>query len=460
MVAQKTTIDILHKEGKKQKVIAKEAGYLPAATLTIEPRWSPVFTGESVTLKCEITGYDGWRYQWYKGSSKTAVSESQINTFTISSAADQDQYWCRGERDNRPRSSQNSNKVTLTVRDLPTASLTVDPGSTVFTGESVTLKCEITGSGGWRYQWYKGSSQITTSTDKKHTFTISSAADQDQYWCRGERDNRPTSSQNSTKVTLTVRETPKPEPKTLKLNGETVTLRCDLQGGGDTEWTYSWYKNETIVHTSNTSQEYRISSVNLTDSAKSQAVLSVSPQNWLTEGDSVTLSCEVRDSSTGWRFSWYKEKDELLSDSSRRSGGFYTLSSAALKNTGVYMCRAERGEPAYHTQYSNPQPLWITASSSPVSLIVSPRRSQHFPLDPLSLICEGQSSSTGWRVRRYSLSESKVSDCSSGWGSVTGSTCNISYLIPTDTGVYWCESESGGSSNPVNITVHSKSSTA
>ncbi|KAF7706768.1 hypothetical protein HF521_020022 [Silurus meridionalis] len=34
-----------------------------------------------------------------------------------------------------------------------------------------------------------------------------------------------------------------------------------------------------------------------------QAVLSVSPQNWLTEGDSVTLSCEVTDSSTDWTFS-------------------------------------------------------------------------------------------------------------------------------------------------------------
>ncbi|KAF7706764.1 hypothetical protein HF521_020018 [Silurus meridionalis] len=34
-------------------------------------------------------------------------------------------------------------------------------------------------------------------------------------------------------------------------------------------------------------------------------VLSVSPQNWLTEGDSVTLSCEVTDSSTDWTFSWF-----------------------------------------------------------------------------------------------------------------------------------------------------------
>uniref|UniRef100_A0AAY5EYC1 Ig-like domain-containing protein n=1 Tax=Electrophorus electricus TaxID=8005 RepID=A0AAY5EYC1_ELEEL len=91
--------------------------------------------------------------------------------------------------------------------------------------------------------------------------------------------------------------------------------------------------------------------------------------------------------------------------------------------------------------------------SPPVSLIISPSRTQHFSGDSLSLSCEGQSDSTGWRVRRYTHSGS-VSDCSSDWGSVTGSTCTIGYLYTTHTGVYWCQSESGGSSNPVNITVH------
>lgn len=33
--------------------------------------------------------------------------------------------------------------------------------------------------------------------------------------------------------------------------------------------------------------------------------LSVSPQKWLTEGDSVALICEVNGSTTGWTFSWY-----------------------------------------------------------------------------------------------------------------------------------------------------------
>uniref|UniRef100_A0A3B4BP09 Ig-like domain-containing protein n=1 Tax=Pygocentrus nattereri TaxID=42514 RepID=A0A3B4BP09_PYGNA len=183
-----------------------------------------------------------------------------------------------------------------------------------------------------------------------------------------------------------------------------------------------------------------------------QALLSVSPQSWLTEGESVTLSCEVTGSSTGWTFSWYRAalyRQELLSDSRREAGGSYTLSPAALNHTGVYVCRAERGEPAYQTQYSTAQTLWITGSSPPASLIISPSRTQHFTAGSLSLSCEGQSDSTGWRVRRYTHS-GEVSDCSS----VTGSTCSISSLHTSLTGVYWCQSESGGGSDPLNITVH------
>ncbi|KAI4877304.1 hypothetical protein NFI96_009598, partial [Prochilodus magdalenae] len=105
--------------------------------------------------------------------------------------------------------------------------------------------------------------------------------------------------------------------------------------------------------------------------------------------------------------------------------------------------------------YPDPAEEHYLYQSPSVSLMVSPSRTQHFTTGSLSLSCEGQSDSTGWRVKRYTHSEKKVSNCSSGWGSVTGSTCNISSLSPSHTGVYWCESESGGSSDPVNITVHS-----
>ncbi|KAF4088732.1 hypothetical protein AMELA_G00058160 [Ameiurus melas] len=115
------------------------------------------------------------------------------------------------------------------------------------------------------------------------------------------------------------------------------------------------------------------------------------------------------------------------------------------------MCSADGGERVYRTYDSNKQPLWITVESPPVSLIINPNRTQHFTDDSLSLSCEDQSNSTVWSVRQYTDS-GRVLDCSR--GSVTGSTCEISFLSTSYTGVYWCESESGENSNPVNITVH------
>ncbi|XP_042617337.1 Fc receptor-like protein 5 [Cyprinus carpio] len=125
-----------------------------------------------------------------------------------------------------------------------------------------------------------------------------------------------------------------------------------------------------------TQSSQRSDAVTLTVSAEAQAAVRVSPQPWLTEGDSVTLICEVTGSSTGWTFSWFRD-DDRLSDSSRGAGGSYTLSPAALQHTGVYTCRAERGRPAYYTKNSNTQPLWITAAiahSSDFCLLQHPRQ--------------------------------------------------------------------------------------
>ncbi|KAF5880200.1 Fc receptor-like protein 5 isoform X1, partial [Clarias magur] len=277
-------------------------------------------------------------------------------------------------------------------------------------------------------------------------------------------------------------------PDTHVYGGEGVRFRCDIQGRGDTEWTYSWYRNSDRLgprvpyedFTYSTRQRFHIwpviasdsgdytcrgrsrdsqiseisDAVTLTVSEIPQVALSVSAQSWLTEGDSVTLNCEVTDSSTDWTFRWYRvnpNREIRDSHGDYVSGRSYTISSVARNHTGVYQCRAERRR-SYLELSSNLQPLWITGESPPVSLIINPNRTQHFTGDSLSLSCEDQSNSTGWTVRRYTHSEG-VLDCSR-WGSVAGSTCNISSLSTYHTGVYWCESESGENSNPVNITVH------
>ncbi|KAL1272002.1 hypothetical protein QQF64_031018 [Cirrhinus molitorella] len=393
-------------------------------------------------------------------------------------------YSCERRQSNAPQYSQMSDGVTLTVSDLkPKPKLTSDLAGAALTGNTVTLTCHMDLSTGWDFYLYKHTLNSETNTTKTNSYTvkIDSVSDGGQFWCRAGRGKPVYYTQYSDALWVNVTVSPKAvvtvRPDERVFRGETVTLRCDIKWGGDTEWTYRWETEGTNNQHKNSvsrisTQEWNISSVKdfnsgkytctgqmgtqssqrsdavtLTVSAEAQAAVRVSPQPWLTEGDSVTLICEVTGSSTGWTFSWFRD-DDHLSDSSRGAGGSYTLSPAALQHTGVYTCRAERGRPAFNTKNSSTQPLWITGVAPSVSLVVSPSRSQHFSSDSLSLSCEDQSNSAGWTVRRYT--DRNTEDCSK----QTGSTCRIVSLSTSDTGVYWCQSESGEKHHPLNITVH------
>uniref|UniRef100_A0A8C1B2G4 Si:ch211-8c17.2 n=1 Tax=Cyprinus carpio carpio TaxID=630221 RepID=A0A8C1B2G4_CYPCA len=460
----------------------------PKAKVSIKPD-QHVFRGETVTLRCDIDGggVTSWQYRWYKDSS--LYSKLQEHTFSPVAESVTGKYFCYGAESEGSRTSQHSDEVTLKVSDIPKPTLTVLPQSSLFTGDSVTLRCEVDHLwDGWEFLWSKNSNTESTEAATKSIDSVK-VSDGGEYRCRSGRGGYYT--HYSEPVTVTIYERPKVKvsikPAQHVFRGETVTLRCDIDGEGVTSWEYRWYKDGSF-YSSSELQEYTFSPVTESDAGKyscygaerggsrrsqhsdavtlkvsdrAQTVLSVSPQKWLTEGDPVTLICEVYSSSTGWTFSWFsvtaspgnRYHYQLLSDSSRGAGGNYTVSSAALKHTGVYVCRAERGNPAYNTTYSNTQPVWVTGVSPPVSLIISPSRTQHFTSVSLSLSCEDQSNSDRWRVRSYT-DHWGMEDCSSRWASQTGSTCTFSSIITSDTGVYWCQSESGENYHPVNITVH------
>ncbi|XP_023270283.1 Fc receptor-like protein 5 [Seriola lalandi dorsalis] len=78
--------------------------------------------------------------------------------------------------------------------------------------------------------------------------------------------------------------------------------------------------------------------------------------------------------------------------------------------------------------------------------------SQFFKRASVSLSCEEDDSSAGWRLRRNTTRETRT-QCGAGWGRSAGSSCNISYIVPQDSGVYWCESGEGATSNSISITV-------
>ncbi|XP_026225500.1 Fc receptor-like protein 5 [Anabas testudineus] len=94
----------------------------------------------------------------------------------------------------------------------------------------------------------------------------------------------------------------------------------------------------------------------------------------------------------------------------------------------------------------------LSCTTNQVHLRVSPSSSQLFEDESVSLSCEEDDSSAGWTVKRNTKIDTRT-QCGDGWGKSAGSSCNIKYILPLDSGVYWCESREGSTSSIINITV-------
>ncbi|XP_060730995.1 immunoglobulin superfamily member 1-like isoform X1 [Tachysurus vachellii] len=467
------------------------------ATITVTARPKPevkvqpadhgfVFTGETVTFSCEIKTGGSWEYHWFRDNNELRdVKGKKIYKIFDVKESHKGVYTCKGTQSSDPQYTETSDAVTLTVSEKPKPQLTSSLKGDLLRGNSVTLYCTLTPQfAGWKFYWSKYTQSRWTETAYTETdsYTISSdkVSDGGQYKCRAGRGNPVYYTDYSDELSLTVIESPKPtvtiNPDTQVFIYETVTFRCDVEEGRDTEWTYGWFRDSNTLYPYSTTKEFSIRSVTVShrgqytcrgrrtsDSQMSQmsdsVTLSVStkPKPQLTSslkgavltGNSVTLYCTLTPQSAGWKFYWSKYTGRDWTETKSTETDSYTISSVILSDGGHYKCRAGIRNPVYYTDYSDV--LWVNVigESSPVSLIIRPSRTQHFTADSLSLSCEDQSDSTGWTVRRYTHNETSF-DCSS----VSGSTCNISSLSTSHTGVYWCQSESGGRSNSVNITVH------
>eukprot|EP00063_Salmo_salar_P061076 XP_014035911.1 PREDICTED: low affinity immunoglobulin gamma Fc region receptor II-b-like [Salmo salar] len=157
----------------------------------------------------------------------------------------------------------------------------------------------------------------------------------------------------------------------------------------------------------------------------------------------------------------YKRRTSLFKEELKNGNVSLKLTGVTLSDAGNYTCFIPTMS---STQRPVVQLLVVLLStlvycslgqggdlSPPASLSVSPDRSQFFEYQSVSLSCEVQGNSTGWRVVRNS-ERGILSECNTDWGKQQGSSCIVS-LISSDSGVYWCESGSGEHSNAVNITV-------
>ncbi|KAF4111609.1 hypothetical protein G5714_008640 [Onychostoma macrolepis] len=181
-----------------------------------------------------------------------------------------------------------------------------------------------------------------------------------------------------------------------------------------------------------------------TSQERPKPVAHVLPDRCVFRGETVILTCDIQQTGV-WQYSWNKDSGQVYRAGQNQN---YIIPSVDPSHGGVYSCRGTQRKAPHYSQFSDTVTLTVSGVSPSVSLEVSPSRSQHFSSDSLSLSCEDQSNSAGWTVRRYT--DRNTEDCSK----QTGSTCRIVSLSTSDSGVYWCQSESEEKRHPFNITVH------
>uniref|UniRef100_A0AAR2JKB4 Ig-like domain-containing protein n=1 Tax=Pygocentrus nattereri TaxID=42514 RepID=A0AAR2JKB4_PYGNA len=350
--------------------------------LRVDPQ-SSVYTGDTVTLSCEPQYQStDWIFYWKKDSQYINNHQS---TFSITeSHPGEAEFSCIALRGGYQ--TEDSDPVRITVR-AGKPRLRVDPQSSVYTGDTVTLSCETPyPSTDWIFFWKKDSQYIDHHHHHQSTFSITeSHPGEAEFSCIGQRLNE--QSEESDPVRITVRERPKAtvnvQPAGHVFIRERVTLTCGIESGDD--WNYEWYKNNNLLRDAQR-KKYEISNVDQThagdytckgtqstgriythtsaavtltvSAVKVKPTITSNPEGAALTGNTVTLYCKLHQSA-GWTFYWSKHTQ---SSENETITNVYTISSVSLSDGGQYWCRAGRGNPVYYTHYSDA--LWVNVTAS------------------------------------------------------------------------------------------------
>ncbi|KAI5610541.1 Fc receptor-like protein 5, partial [Silurus asotus] len=215
----------------------------PKPVVKIQPA-THVFMNERVTFRCEFqTEEDSvWIYDWYRDDNMLTLyhtyypdhphySPPTTQEFSISFITDayKGKYTCRGRRHNNNQISKTSDPVTLTVSERfkkwnlwcknksrstedfistekPTLTVSVNPQSSIYTGDTVTLNCNLQ-STGLTFLWYKYDHNLYPLSPKAlntNTFIVKDSNEgRTTYYCKALRGNY--ESEFSAAATVTVK---------------------------------------------------------------------------------------------------------------------------------------------------------------------------------------------------------------------------------------------------------------
>ncbi|XP_032438596.1 leukocyte immunoglobulin-like receptor subfamily B member 3-like [Xiphophorus hellerii] len=378
--------------------------------VTRQPNGSHIISGESITLTCEVQGGETteWTCEWRRSGSIIHKTDSKDWTFIVSESSSGN-YMCQcRSRDDWYSSTQRSETIRLSVStDKPGAKLAAG-STTIPVGGSVTLSCSVEPSAGWKYRWFRRTSdssfvEFSRNNEENREITVTQGG---IYKCDGERGNPSFYSHSSLEKIIEIMFSNKVfvtrQPNWPQMfSGESITLTCEVQGGETTEWTCGWRRSGSIIHKTDSKDwtfivsesssgnymcQCRIrddwysstqwsETIRLSVSTKPGAKLAAGSTT-IPVGGSVTLSCSV-EPSAGWKYRWFRRtSDTSFVEFSRNNEENREIT---VTQGGIYKCDGERGNPSFysHSSHENNIEMILTVSSPvissfPVMLIVGP----------------------------------------------------------------------------------------
>jgi len=213
--------------------------------ITAQPSSATIVAGQQYTLSVTATGDAPLSYQWYVGSESDTtnpIAGATSRTYTTPALSATTPYWVRVSSPYvaacgpTPTDSQ---VAVVTVCYPP--SITQQPaGGPVVKGSTVTLTVQATGTG-LTYQWYEGSSGVTTTPvggpSNSLTVTVNATS---SFWARV-TGSCGTADSAAALLSVAPTITTQPSNATICYLGETATFNVVASG---TNVTYEWYRKE------------------------------------------------------------------------------------------------------------------------------------------------------------------------------------------------------------------------
>ncbi|XP_076737795.1 uncharacterized protein LOC106675858 [Maylandia zebra] len=452
------------------------SGHAQGAVLTIEPKSSSYFIGESVTFKCDMN--EGRETDWYYAINKdgrdyVGYSENKDYTLKISSIYHSGEYQCSGSWKGS-HYIKNSKTVFITVLAYrPRATLTA--GTTIIpVGGSVTLTCSVQSSDGWKYEWFRRTqttSEVQIRDQQNRDIRVSQGG---IYSCRGTRGNPVYYTYESYDVTI---ETDKPRATltagtTIIPVGGSVTLTCSVQSSDG--WKYEWFRRTQRTSEGQIrdqqNRDIRVSQggiyscrgtrgnpVYYTDISDdviieitfSNKVVVKQQPNWpqIFRGETITLTCEVQEGgeTTEWWYEWRRPRTPT--QWTHNNDVTFRVSESS---SGDYMCKSRRRDDSYSsTEWSEAFTLSASTDQSQAQVTSDMRDIPVGGSVTLTCSVNSSSSSSGWKY--YWYRDENSSEPLTTQDAVFHSNGQISV---SQEGLYRCR---GGRGNPVYYTEDSQS---